>query len=412
MSAKSQPEGPAGVELVPPPWSAPLASLARRGPDAVELERLSAKVLEGGRLAPEEGLFLHQRADLLTLGRLADEVRRRLNPEPRVTYIIDRNVNTTAACVAGCGFCAFSRPPGHEEAWLLSHEQLLEEIQEVAEMDGRQVLIQGGHHPKLGSDWWCELLAEMRRRFPKVNPHGLSAPELDHLSRMEKRPVEEVLDELVRAGLGSVPGAGAEILSDRVRRILSPNKCSGERWLEVHRRVHEAGLRSSATMVFGHLETVEERIDHLDRLRGLQDETGGFTAFICWNMQPQGVPAADRLPPKATAAAYLRVQALARLYLDNVPHMQTSFVTQGMKIAQLSLRFGCDDFGGTMMEEKVVSAAGCFHLKPVGVVERMIERAGFRPLRRNTWYGVVDERFEAPPGDPRRGPRTREEAAR
>jgi cyclic dehypoxanthinyl futalosine synthase len=226
------------------------------------------------------------------------------------------------------------------------------------------------------------------------------------LSKLDKRPVEEVLKDLVSAGLGSVPGAGAEMLVERVRKIIAPKKTTTDRWLAVHRAVHEAGLRSSATMMFGHVETHAERIEHFERLRALQDETGGFTAFACWTMQPEGVPQQELYPRKATPGTYLRVQALARIYLDNIANMQTSYVTQGLKSAQLTLRMGCNDFGGTMLEENVVSAAGCFHLAPIDRLEAQIRRAGFVPARRNSWYGLVDERLGAPSG-----PTCREDAA-
>jgi cyclic dehypoxanthinyl futalosine synthase len=249
------------------------------------------------------------------------------------------------------------------------------------------------------------LFHDLRERFP-INLHALSASELDHLARLDKRPVEAVIAQLKQAGLGSVPGAGAEILSERVRAIISPKKASTDRWLEVHRRVHEAGLRSSATMMYGHVETPTERIEHLARLRDLQDETGGFTAFACWNMQPEGVPEEHLYPEKTTAAVYVRVQSIARIFLDNFDNMQTSYVTQGLKLAQASLRFGCNDFGGTMLEENVVSAAGCFHLSSIEKIEQQIRRAGFTPLQRNSWYGIVDPRWSGP-----RGPQDREAGA-
>jgi cyclic dehypoxanthinyl futalosine synthase len=269
--------------------------------------------------------------------------------------------------------------------------------------------MQGGHHPYLKTDWWCELLSDLAARFPSVNLHALSAPELDHLSKLDKRPVEEVIRDLKAAGLGSVPGAGAEVLVERVRRIIAPKKTSTRRWLDIHRKVHEAGLRSTATLMYGHVETAAERIEHLVLLRDLQDETGGFTAFACWNMQPEGVPEEALYPPKTTPVVYLRVNALARIVLDNFGNLQTSYVTQGMKMAQVSLRAGCNDFGGTMLEENVVSAAGCFHLESLETIERTITQAGFLPRRRNTWYGFVDERA-LPAGCPR-GPQDRDEGA-
>ncbi len=373
-----------------------------------EVARIAARVEAGERVTAEEALLLHEEADLLDLGRLADLARARKHPHGVVTYIVDRNINPTNVCITDCGFCAFYRRPGHEEAYVLSREELLRKVAEVAELGGRQVLMQGGHHPYLRTAWWCDLLADMRARYPQVNPHALSAPELEHLSKLDRRPVEAVIADLEQAGLGSVPGAGAEILVERVRKLIAPKKTSSERWLEIHRKVHEAGLRSTATMMYGHLETSAERVEHLLRLRELQDETGGFTAFACWNMQPAGVPEEEKYPQKTTPAVYLRVNALARIVLDNFDNLQTSYVTQGMKMAQVSLRAGCNDFGGTMLEENVVSAAGCFHLESIETIERTITSAGFLPRRRNTWYGLVDER-ELPAEMPR-GPQDRREA--
>ena len=363
---------------------------------APDVDRIAAKVEAGSRIDREEALLLHDRADLLTLGRLADLVRRRKHPEGIVTYIVDRNLNPTNVCITDCGFCAFYRRPGAEGAYVLPLDEIDRRIEETACLGGRQLLMQGGHHPHLKTAWWCDLLAHVRERWPEVNCHALSAPELDHLAKLDKRPVEAVIADLVAAGLGSVPGAGAEILVERVRKVIAPKKTSTERWLEIHRKVHEAGLRSSATMMFGHVETAAERIEHLERLRDLQDETGGFTAFACWTMQPEGVPEQELYPTKATPATYLRVQALSRIFLDNFDNVQTSYVTQGLKMAQVTLRYGCNDFGGTMLEENVVSAAGCFHLSSIEAIERQIERAGFVPRRRNSWYGIVDPRAEGP----------------
>jgi len=383
-----------------PTWRAPRAS-AR----PASLARVAERVLAGERITPGEALELHEHADLLLLGRLADAVRWRWHPEPIVTYVVDRNVNPTNVCVTDCGFCAFYRRPGDPESYVLSREELFAKIQETVDLGGQQLLMQGGHHPYLKTDFWCELLADIRARWD-INPHALSAPEIDHLAKLDKRPVEDVIADLAAAGLGSVPGAGAEILVERVRRIIAPKKTSTEEWLDVHRKVHEAGLRSSATMMFGHVETPAERVEHLARLRDLQDRTGGFTAFACWTMQPEGVPEESLYPRKATPAVYLRVQALSRIFLDNFANVQASFVTQGLKMAQVTLRYGCNDFGGTMLEENVVSAAGCFHLESISAIERAIEGAGFVPRRRNSWYGIVDERHTG-----ERGPLSREEAA-
>jgi len=374
-----------------------------------EVERLATAVEEGRRLDVEGALLLHEHAPLAELARLADLVRARKHPHGVVGYIVDRNINPTNVCITDCGFCAFYRRPTHAEAYVLPREVLVQKVQEVADLGGRQVLMQGGHHPYLKTAWWCDLLADLSQRFPLVNLHALSAPELDHLAKLDKRPVEEVIADLKAAGLGSVPGAGAEVLVERVRKIIAPKKTPTERWLEIHRKVHEAGLRSTATLMYGHVETAAERVEHLRVVRDLQDGTGGFTAFACWNLQPEGVPDEARYPQKTTPAEYLRVNALARIFLDNVDHLQTSYVTQGMKMAQVSLRAGCDDFGGTMLEENVVSAAGCFHLESIETIERTITQAGFLPRRRNTWYGWVDER--PLPADLARGPQDRAEGA-
>ena len=411
MNASDEDSGtaaPQGGSVAPPMWSAPRAALGR-SEHAAELERLEDKVLEGGRLTPEEGLFLHDHADLETLGYLADQVRRRKHPSGVVTYIVDRNVNPTNVCITDCGFCAFYRRPKAEDAYVLERDEIYAKLDELRDLGGRQVLMQGGHHPYLKSDWWGDLIADLRSRYPQINAHALSAPELDHLSKIDKRPVEEVIADLRDAGLGSVPGAGAEMLVERVRLIIARKKTDTDRWLDVHRKVHEAGLRSSATMMFGHVETPAERIEHLERVRQLQDETGGFTAFICWNMQPDGVPEEHLYPARVSPGVYLRVQALSRIYLDNIDSLQTSFVTQGMKMGQITLRYGCNDFGGSMLEENVVSAAGCARLEGIDVIERMISAAGFTPRRRNSWYGIDDEREAA--DSPARAPRNAVEAA-
>ncbi|MFT5285389.1 MAG: cyclic dehypoxanthinyl futalosine synthase [Planctomycetota bacterium] len=387
-------------------WRAPKVSDSRREPLCSELESISDKVQNDERISSTEALLLHEHADIATLGRLADMVRQRKHPEPVVTYIVDRNINPTNVCITDCGFCAFYRRPKAEGEYVLDREVIVNKVRETAELGGRQILMQGGHHPYLKSDYWCDLISDLATQFPRVNAHALSAPEIDHLSKIDKRPIEEVIADLKQAGLGSVPGAGAEILVERVRKIIAPKKTTTDQWLNVHRKVHEAGLRSSATMMFGNVETAAERVEHLSRLRDLQDETGGFTAFACWNTQPDGVPEAHLYPPKVSSGVYLRVQALSRIFLDNFENIQTSYVTQGMKIAQVTLRFGCNDFGGTMMEENVVSAAGCCNLESIQSIERQITEAGFKPRQRNSWYGIVDERHE---GDC--FPRDREAAA-
>ena len=352
-----------------------------------------AKVEEGIPITPEEALRLHRRADLLSLGALADSVRRRLHPEGIVTYIVDRNVNPTNVCVTDCTFCGFYRRPGQEESYVLPRETIYEKIEELRAIGGNQVLLQGGHHPSLKTDWYAELFSDLKSRFPGLHLHALSPPEIHHLSRLDRTSVRSVIERLKAAGLDSIPGGGAEILVDRVRREISPKKCSSEEWLGVMREAHALGLRTTATMMYGTVETDEDRIEHLRRLRDLQSETGGFTMFAAWNFQPDGTPLGERLSNRRTTPAeYFRLIATARIFLHNFRNLQASYVTQGLKAAQVSLRFGVNDFGGTMMEENVVSAAGCFHLTEISEIERAIEAAGFQPRRRNFFYEIVDER--------------------
>ncbi|HET6201286.1 MAG TPA: cyclic dehypoxanthinyl futalosine synthase [Planctomycetota bacterium] len=354
---------------------------------------IAAKLDEGAPLSQEEALLLLTRADLLTLGALADSVRSRLHPEGIVTYIVDRNVNPTNVCVTDCSFCAFYRRPGDGEGYLLPREVLYRKIEELRAIGGNLVLMQGGHHPHLRADWYAELFADLKSRFPGLHLHALSPPEIHHLAKLERGSVRDVIARLRAAGLDSIPGGGAEILVDRVRKAISPKKCSTEEWLEVMREAHAAGLRTTATMMYGTVETAAERIIHLSHLRDLQSETGGFTMFAAWNFQPHGTPLGARLGNRTTTPAeYFRLIATARAFLHNFRNLQASYVTQGLKAAQLSLRFGVNDFGGTMMEENVVSAAGCFHLTEIEEIERAIEAAGFAPRRRNFFYEIVDAR--------------------
>jgi len=351
----------------------------------------------GVRLTPETAKTLYLDAPTALLGRLADGVRRAKHPESLVTYIIDRNVNYTNVCVARCKFCAFYRPVGSSEGYTLGFEEIHQKIEETISLGGGQLLLQGGHNPDVPLQWYEDLFRSVKAKHPSFRLHALSPPEIIHISRLSQLPVPAVIDRLIAAGLDSVPGGGAEILVDRVRRELNCyNKATADEWLDVMRHAHRAGLRTTATMMYGTVETVEERLEHLFRLRDLQDETGGFTAFACWTMQPEGVPEQSLYPEKATPGVYLRVQALSRIFLDNFDNIQTSYVTQGLKLAQVTLRYGCNDFGGTMLEENVVSAAGCFNLSSIEAIERQIERAGFLPRRRNSWYGIVDPRDPGP----------------
>ncbi len=351
------------------------------------------KAVAGERLAAEEGLRLLESHDLVALGEAADAVTRRLHPEPYRTYNIDRNINYTNACTAVCDFCAFYRPPGHEEVYVLDRDVLLKKIEETVELGGDQILMQGGLHPKLSLEWYEELLRDIKSHFPQVNVHGFSPPEIHHFTKISKLPLRTVLERLQEAGLGSLPGGGGEILVDRVRAAMTRGKVMTDDWLNVNRVWHELGGRSTATMMFGHIETLAERIEHLERLRQLQDETSGFTAYICWTFQPDNTDMAD-VPP-AGAFEYLKTQAVSRLYLDNFANIQSSWVTQGEKIGQLALSFGANDMGSLMIEENVVAEAGTVHYLSVETIRRCIGEAGYVPRQRNVFYEYIDDFDEA-----------------
>jgi cyclic dehypoxanthinyl futalosine synthase len=353
--------------------------------------RLLDKAIVGERLSPEEGLALIECRDLAALGRAADAVTRRLHPEPYRTYNIDRNINYTNVCTAVCDFCAFYRPPKHPQGYVLDRAVLLEKIRETVALGGDQILMQGGLHPDFKLDWYEELLADIKRHFPHVNIHGFSPPEIHHFTKVSKLPLKTVLARLKAAGLGSLPGGGGEILVDRVRKAITRGKVLTDDWLNVHRVWHELGGRSTATMMFGHVETLAERIEHLQRLRELQDETGGFTAYICWTFQPEHTDMAHL--PKAGAFDYLKTQAVSRLYLQNVPNVQSSWVTQGLKIGQLALLFGANDMGSLMIEENVVAEAGTVHYLTLDQIQGAIRELGFVPRQRNVFYELID----APP---------------
>lgn len=343
----------------------------------------------GDRLSPSEGLELLRSHDLPALGYAADAVTRRLHPEPYRTYNIDRNINYTNICVAACDFCAFSRPPAAAEGYVLARQKLLEKIRETVELGGNQILLQGGLHPGLGIEWYEELLQAVKEHFPRIHVHGFSPPELYHLAKVSKLSLRSVLQRLRAAGLGSIPGGGAEILVDRVRRRISRGKVLTEGWLEVMRAWHEMGGRSTATMMFGHVETLADRIEHLERLRQLQDETRGFTAFICWTFQPSRTAMSHI--PKATPCDYLRTLAVARLYLDNFANLQASWVTQGLKIGQLALLFGANDMGSLMLEENVVAEAGTVQHLTLDEIRDAISELGYVPRQRNVFYELVGE---------------------
>jgi cyclic dehypoxanthinyl futalosine synthase len=360
-------------------------------------EAIERKVLEGRRLSREEGVALIRDASLLELGMLADSVRQRLHPEGLVTYIIDRNINYTNVCVAQCAFCAFYRDLPSKEGYLLSKEQLAAKIEETLALGGNQILLQGGLHPDLGIEFYGELFRWIKATYP-IWIHGLSPAEVKHIARVSSLTTEETLRRLVGAGLDSIPGGGAEVLSDRVRNIIGIAKGTTGDWIEVMETAHRLGLKTTATMMFGHVETLEERIDHLLHLRDLQDRTGGFTAFIAWTFQPTNTAmAGDEL----TSFQYLRTLAVARVMLDNFPNVQASWVTQGGKVGQVSLRFGANDFGSLMIEENVVSAAGAHFRLTEAEIARNIQDAGFVPKRRTMHYEVVGDPYcwthETPP---------------
>lgn len=352
------------------------------------IAELVARAVAGNRLSADEGLRVLESNDLASLARGADAVSRRLHPEPYRTYNVDRNVNYTNICIGGCRFCAFSRRSGDPQGYVLDRDELFRKIDETISLGGDQILLQGGMHPELKLEWYEDLVRSIKRRFPQFNVHGFSPSEIHHFSQISSLPVREVLVRLREAGLGSLPGGGAEILVDRVRRAVSRCKVSADGWLDICRTWHELGGRGSATMMFGHVETLAERIEHLDRLRQLQDETGGFTAFIAWTFQPSHTELADR--PKAGAHAYLKMLAVSRLYLDNFPNLQASWVTQGLKIGQMALRFGANDMGSVMIEENVVAAAGTSFRTTESEIRRAIHAAGYAPRRRNVFYELVD----------------------
>ncbi len=353
------------------------------------IQQIADKVRNGGRVDAAEALQLYCEAQTPLLGQLANEIRARKHPEGHVTYIIDRNVNYTNVCVARCAFCAFYRPVGSPEGYVLGFDELFRKIEETIAVGGVQLLLQGGHNPDLPIEWYEDLFREIKKRYPTFRLHALSPPEVIHLSRLSQQSVPEVLDRLMAAGMDSVPGGGAEILVDRVRKLLHCyGKASADEWLDVMRQAHKKGLRTTATMMYGTVETDEERLEHLMRLRELQDETGGFTAFIAWSYQPDHTELQGN---EATGVEYLRTLAVSRIVLDNFPSLQASWVTQGGKVGQLSLAYGANDMGSVMIEENVVRAAGASYCMDEVEIVRNIEDAGFSARRRNMHYEVLGE---------------------
>jgi len=353
------------------------------------IQQIADKVLAGGRVDADEALALYRRAPTHLLGHLADTIRARKHPEGIVSYIIDRNVNYTNVCVARCNFCAFYRPVGSSEGYVLGFEEIFRKIDETIAVGGNQLLLQGGHNPDLPIAWYEDLFRSVKQRYQEFKLHALSPPEVLHIAKLNGLTVTQVIERLVAAGLDSIPGGGAEILVDRVRKLLNCyGKASSDDWLDVMRKAHRAGLRTTATMMYGTVETMEERIEHMMRLRAVQDETDGFTAFITWSYQPEHT---ERGGSEATGIDYLRTLALSRIVLDNFDNMQASWVTQGGKVGQLSLAYGANDMGSVMIEENVVRAAGASYCMDEMEIVLNIEDAGFTAKRRNMHYEILGD---------------------
>ena len=367
---------------------------ALSGPPNSMVEQIADKVLAGGRIDAAEALGLYRHAPTHLLGHLADTIRTRKHPDGIVSYIIDRNVNYTNVCVARCNFCAFYREVGSADGYVLGFEEIFQKIEETISVGGNQLLLQGGHNPDLPIAWYEDLFRAVKGRYPEFKLHALSPPEVLHIARLNGLTVAQVIERLVAAGLDSIPGGGAEILVDRVRKLLNCYaKASSDDWLDVMRQAHRAGLRTTATMMYGTVETMEERIEHMLRLRDLQDEAvqghaGGFTAFITWSYQPEHT---ERGGTEATGVDYLRTLALARIVLDNFDNLQASWVTQGGKVGQLSLAYGANDMGSVMIEENVVRAAGASYCMDEVEIVSNIEDAGFLARRRNMHYEILGE---------------------
>ena len=356
---------------------------------SAEVNRILEKAVSGQRISQAEGLRLLESHDLVAIGAAADAVSKRLHPEPYRTFNIDRNINYTNVCSAVCDFCAFFRRPKSPEGYVLDKATIFQKIEETVALGGDQILMQGGMNPDLPLEWYEDLLRSLKERFPQVNLHCFSPPEIHALHKLSKLPVRTVLERLKAAGLGSLPGGGGEILVDRVRKAMTRGKCLTDEWLNVCREWHQLGGKGSATMMFGHIETLAERIEHLERLRQLQDETGGFTAYICWTFQPDNTEMANIAP--VGSFEYLKTQAVSRLYLDNFPNIQSSWVTQGEKIGGLALHFGANDMGSLMIEENVVAEAGTVHHLTLETIKRLIREAGYIPRQRNVYYEYIDE---------------------
>jgi cyclic dehypoxanthinyl futalosine synthase len=353
------------------------------------IDAIHARLEAGERIGREEGRFLLTGAPLLALGQLAATVRYRLHPAREVTYVVDTNPNYTNVCITDCQFCAFYRRPGDPEAYTLTVGQVMAKLEPAVARGATTVLLQGGHNPALPLEYYLDLVRETRARFPRVLPHFFTASEIQTVAQVSRLPVGQVLGRLYDAGQRTLPGGGAEILSARVRRRISPKKGGPEAWLEVHREAHRIGFRSTATMMYGHVEEPDDILDHLDAVRALQDETGGFTAFIPWSFKPGNTLLEKWITHYAGPNAYLRMLALARCYLDNVPHVQASWFSEGKKAGQVALHFGADDWGGTLFEENVHRAADYVNTITVEELVELIRQAGFEAVQRTTLYEPV-----------------------
>ena len=357
---------------------------------------LPKKLKAGERLTSEEGLFLLTDADLMDLGQLAQWVRNQKHPGNQVTFVIDSNPNYTNACIADCLFCAFYRRPGDKEAYTLSVEQVMEKIKSAADQGATTVLLQGGLNPELPLDYYTTLVRETRKRFPQVTPHFFTASEILTMSDVSGKSITEVLQALKDAGQVSLPGGGAEVLSEYVRKRISPKKNPNDGWIIVHREAHKLGFKSTATMMYGHVDRPEDWVEHFNRVRDLQDETGGFTAFIPWSFKPGNSALEKKVPVGKGPNTYLRMLAASRVYLDNIPHIQASWFSESKKVGQISLHFGADDFGGTLIDENVHKATGHINTTTTDYTVQMIREAGFTPAQRTTLYDILQVYKEEP----------------
>lgn len=353
-----------------------------------QFDDILAKRVNGERLSLEEGISLYS-CDLLRLGRAAHQIKEQMFPDKRVTFIVDRNISYTNVCVVDCDFCAFYRPPGHAEGYTMTHEQVFKKIEELVALGGTQALIQGGVNPELPIDYYLDLIRAVRKKFPTVHVHSFSVVEMDMIARKNRIPLIDLFKKFKEAGLNSMPGGGAEILVERVRKMISPKKATTEKWIDVMRIAHQAGLKTTATMVVGHVETIPERIEHMMVIRNLQDETKGFRAFIPWTMSPHCTPRMKHL--KQTGGEdYLKTVAISRLMLDNIEHLQSGWLTEGLKLGQIALAFGCDDMGGTLIEDKVLEPTGIDATQTTREdLIRLIKEAGYTAVQRNTNYETV-----------------------